>query len=242
MSFHFSNQRPVDQRWSEVARLHSTGGSAHVFDSSVWSSWCCGPASCGIWGHLGKRYGVWGKRGSGWVGIWHSSRGRKLEFLLAPRSWEPSGRRRGVRSAVKIPTCLGTWKAWLTIPFEATGCKGAGHRQARTKMVLIVRRDPLSLLPSGKQGAGLEVTPALPNQSFATHWPYLINGIPTRHILYEDDMVRMTTILFFFLMGTPSLTQTTASSHKDQNGLLLFFSLSLSFAVEETASVSYTQI
>lgn len=48
----------------------------------------------------------------------------------------------GERSAVKSPTCRGTWKAWLTIPFEATGCKGAGHRQVRTKMDLIVRETP----------------------------------------------------------------------------------------------------
>lgn len=34
--------------------------------------------------------------------------GVQPEFLLAPLSWEPSGRRRGARSAVKSPTCLGT--------------------------------------------------------------------------------------------------------------------------------------
>lgn len=64
-------------------------------------------------------------------------------FLLAPLSWEPSGRRRGVRSAVEQAQHASAHeKAWLTIPFEATGCKGAGHRQVTTKMGLIVRSEP----------------------------------------------------------------------------------------------------
>lgn len=104
---------------------------AQIWLISLFGLLRCGPASHSIGGHFENQ-------GMGMT----QQQGVQPEFLLAQLSWEPSGRQRGVRSAVKSPTCLGTWKAWLTIPFEATGCKGAGHWQVTTKMGLIVRQIP----------------------------------------------------------------------------------------------------
>lgn len=116
--------------WSRLAAQYSMFWVFWLI--SLFGLLWCGPASYGVGGHFEN--GAWGGM--------TQQQGVQPEFLLAPLSWEPSGRRRGVRSAVKSPTCLGTWKAWLTIPFEATGCKGAGHWQVRTKTGLIVRKTP----------------------------------------------------------------------------------------------------
>lgn len=98
-------------------------------------------------------------------------------FLLAPLSWEPSGRRRGVRSAVEQAQHASAHeKAWLTIPFEATGCKGAGHRQVTTKMGLIVRSEPRA---GERAGLGATLAPRLIFiHSLAP--PCLISGHPER--------------------------------------------------------------
>lgn len=60
----------------------------------------CGPASHSVGGRFEKKK----TQGMGMT----QQQGVQPEFLLAPLSWEPSGRRRGARSAVKSPTCLGT--------------------------------------------------------------------------------------------------------------------------------------
>lgn len=132
---------------------------AQIWLISLFGLLRCGPASYSIGGRFENQ-------GMGMT----RQRGVQPEFLLAPLSWEPSGRRRGARSTVKSPTCLGTWKAWLTIPFEATGCKGAGHWQVATKMGLIVRESPR------QERAGLGAT----SSSLSTHWPCLISGHPER--------------------------------------------------------------
>lgn len=131
---------------------------AHIWLISLFALLRCGPASHGIEGRFENQ-------GMGMT----QQQGVQPKFLLAPLSWEPSGRRRGVRSAVESPTCLCTWKAWLTIPFEATGCKGAGHWQVRTKMGLIVRESPRQ----ERAGPGATLKP---NSSLSTHWRCLISG------------------------------------------------------------------
>lgn len=169
MSFHTSfqlDQRSPDQQRSRVPWLYCTVCSeyAQIWLISLFGLLCCGPASHSIGGRFENQ-------GMGMT----QQQGVQPEFLLAPLSWEPSGRRRGVRSALKSPTCLGTWKAWLTIPFEATGCKGAGHWQVTTKMGLIVRESP-------RRGcAGLGATLA-PSSSLPTYWPCLISSHPERDI------------------------------------------------------------
>lgn len=155
-----------DQQPSRVPWLYCTVCSeyAQIWLISLFGLLRCGPASHSIGGRFENQ-------GMGMT----QQQGVQPEFLLAPLSWEPSGWRRGVRSALKSPTCLGTWKAWLTIPFEATGCKGAGHWQVTTKMGLIVRESP-------RRGcAGLGATLA-PSSSLPTYWPCLISSHPERDI------------------------------------------------------------
>lgn len=141
--------------------------AAQIWLISLFGLLRCGPVSHSIGGHFENQ-------GMGMT----QQQGVQPEFLLAPLSWEPSGRQRGVRSAVKSPTCLGTWKAWLTIPFEATGCKGAGHWQVRTKMGLIVRGTPRE----DCIGLGATLTPS---SSLSTCWPHLINGHPEKADIRE---------------------------------------------------------
>lgn len=107
---------------------------AQIWLISLFGLLRCGPASHSVGGRFENQ-------GMGMT----QQQGVQPKFLLAPLSWEPLGRQKGrgaARSDVKSPTCLGTWKAWLTIPFEATVCEGAGHWQVRTKMGLIVRETP----------------------------------------------------------------------------------------------------
>lgn len=108
---------------------------AQIWLISLFGLLRCGPASHSVGGRFENQ-------GMGMT----QQQGVQPKFLLAPLSWEPLGRQKrggGIGgSDVKSPTCLGTWKAWLTIPFEATVCEGAGHWQVRTKMGLIVRETP----------------------------------------------------------------------------------------------------
>lgn len=128
------------------------------FDSSVCLV-CCGAV---------RRAMVWeGVLKMGHEG-WHSSRGLQPEFLLAPLSSEGLQGGGGGWGWLKSPTCLGTWKAWLTIPFEATGYKGAGHWQVRTKMGLIVYYKKKKT--RGEDCTWLEAT-LIPSPSSSTNWP-----------------------------------------------------------------------
>lgn len=156
MSFHTSFQ--LDQRsWtqhSQVSLLYSMfwvcPDLTHqfVWFVAVWSS---------VGGCLKTR--AW---------RWHSSRGCNPSFCC--HHWARS--LQGGRGAL----CLGTWKAWLTIPFEATGCKGAGHWQVRTKMGLIVKETPR------EDCAGLGATRTL-SSSLSTHWA-LFNQRPSGESRY----------------------------------------------------------
>lgn len=107
------------------------------FDSSV----CL--LCCGVFQQATTQEGVLKTRAWGW----HSSRGCYPSFsLLAPLSWEPFGEAEGSGWGTVV-----LWRAqhasaherpWLTIPFEATGCKGEGHWQVTTKMGLFGRKIP----------------------------------------------------------------------------------------------------
>lgn len=131
MEFHTSyhmNQRSSHLHHSKVDWLHSTVCSEYVriWLISLFGLLWCGPTSYGVGGHFEN--GAWGMT---------QQQGVQPVFLLAPLSLEPSGKQRGVKMTVKRPTCLGTWKGWLTIPFEATRYKGAGHWQVRTKDLIV---------------------------------------------------------------------------------------------------------
>lgn len=210
-----SDQRPWDQQQSQDAWLYSVFGdellAAQIWLISLFGLLRCSPVSHNVGGHF-ENQGM----------AMTQQQGVQPEFLLAPLSWEPSGRRRGVRSAVKSPTCLGTWKAWLTIPFEATGCKGAGHWQVRTKMGLIVRGTPREHYT----GLGATLTPS---SSLSTRWPCLISSHPERADIRQHGQKNyrpfLMNIFQLVYKNNPSLTQTTSSDHEDQNGLLFFICL-----------------
>lgn len=100
MSFHTSyqlDQRCPDQQQSQVAWLYSMFCSdlthQFVWFVAVWSS--------------EPQHTVGGRFENQGMGM-TQQQGVQPEFLLAPLSWEPSGRQRGASSAVKSPTCLGT--------------------------------------------------------------------------------------------------------------------------------------
>lgn len=101
-------------------------------------------------------------------------------------------------------------------------------------MGLIVRETP------GVECAGLGAT-LTPSSSLSTHWPCLISGHPERADIRTTWSEELPPIFNEqpVYKNNPSLTQTNARAHKDQNGLLFFYQ---SFRIEETASVSYTQI
>lgn len=142
MSFHTSHQAGSKTSGSAAGVKFSPGCTvcsecAHILTHQF--VWLCCPASHS---RGEKKKPKKNKKNQG-MGMTQQQGVQNQSFLLAPLSWEPSGRRRGVRSAVEQAQHASAHeKAWLTIPFEATGCKGAGHRQVTTKMGLIVRSEP----------------------------------------------------------------------------------------------------
>lgn len=168
-------------------------------------------------------------------------------FLLAPLSWEPSGRRRGVRSAVEQAQHASAHeKAWLTIPFEATGCKGAGHRQVTTKMGLIVRSEP-----RGGRARWTRSYARAEAHLYPLIGPPLFNQRPSGESRYQDNMVRRENYRPFLMNNqliktTPVILKQLPEPAKIRIDFFFFFRsvflcISL-FGMEETASVSYTQI
>lgn len=89
-------------------------------------------------------------------------------------------------------------------------------------MGLIVRETPR------EDCASLGATLTL-SSSLSTHWPRLISGHPERADIRTTWSEELPPIFNEQLVykNNPSLTQTTASTHKDQNELLFFFSLSV---------------